>query len=59
MEYPGSLHNHSDFSNIRIRDSINKIPELVEYAKSLGKPFMEYPGDENYIDAYAQFYKSL
>ena len=36
MEYPGSLHNHSDFSNIRIRDSINKIPELVEYANELG-----------------------
>lgn len=33
--------------------------ELVEYAKSLGKPFMEYPGSENYIDAYAQFYQSL
>ena len=36
MEYPGSLHNHSDFSNIRIRDSINKISELVEYANKLG-----------------------
>lgn len=33
--------------------------ELVEYAKSLGKPFMEYPGEENYIEAYAQFYQSL
>ena len=42
---------------IQASPSIN--PELVEYAKSLGKPFMEYPGDENYIDAYAQFYKSL
>ena len=36
MEYLGSLHNHSDFSNIRIRDSINKISELVEYANTLG-----------------------
>ena len=42
---------------IQASPSIN--PELVEYAKSLGKQFMEYPGDENYIDAYAQFYKSL
>lgn len=42
---------------IQASPSIN--PELVEYAKSLGKPFMEYPGDENYINAYAQFYKSL
>lgn len=33
--------------------------ELVEYAKSTGKPFMGYPGDENYVDAYAEFYRSL
>ena len=36
LSYPASLHNHSDFSNIRIRDSINKISELVEYANELG-----------------------
>ena len=36
LSYPGSLHNHSDYSNIRIRDSINKISELVEYANELG-----------------------
>ena len=42
---------------IQASPSIN--PELVEYAKSLRKPFMEYPGEENYIDAYAQFYQSL
>ena len=36
LTYPASLHNHSDFSNIRIRDSINKISELVEYANELG-----------------------
>lgn len=33
--------------------------ELVEYAKASGKPFMPYPGEENYVDAYAEFYKSL
>lgn len=36
LNYPASLHNHSDYSNIRIRDSINKISELVEYANELG-----------------------
>ena len=36
LSYPASLHNHSDYSNIRIRDSINKISELVEYANELG-----------------------
>lgn len=33
--------------------------ELVEYAKASGKPFMEYPGETDYVDAYAQFYNSL
>lgn len=33
-------------------------PELVKYAKATGKPLMEYPG-EDYIDAYAKFYRSL
>ena len=34
--YPGSLHNHTDFSNIRLRDCINKIPDLINYAIELG-----------------------
>ncbi|MCI9607507.1 MAG: glycogen/starch synthase [Muribaculaceae bacterium] len=34
-------------------------PELLEYAKSLSKPILEYPGDENYADKYAEFYTSL
>lgn len=34
--YAGSLHNHSDFSNIRLRDCINKIPDLIDYAVELG-----------------------
>lgn len=42
-----------------IQASPNVNEELIEYAKSLNKPFMEYPGEENYIDAYAQFYQSL
>lgn len=34
-------------------------PELVEYARATGKPLLEYPGEENFADAYADFYKSL
>ena len=34
--YPGSLHNHSDYSNIRLRDCINKLDELFSYAGELG-----------------------
>ena len=47
------------YSDGVIQASSNINPELVEYAKSLGKPFMEYPGAENYIETYAQFYQSL
>ena len=36
MQYPGSLHNHTDYSNFRLRDSINKIETLIDYAIELG-----------------------
>ncbi|MDE6300500.1 MAG: glycogen/starch synthase [Muribaculaceae bacterium] len=36
------------------------VPEqLVEYARNSGKPMLEYPGAENYTDAYRDFYLSL
>lgn len=35
-EYPGSLHNHDDYSNIRLRDCIIKIEDLIDYAIELG-----------------------
>ena len=34
--YYGSLHNHTDFSNFRLRDSTNKIETLIDTAISLG-----------------------
>ena len=36
MNFPGSLHNHSEFSNLRLRDSIVRTRELLEYAGQLG-----------------------
>ena len=35
MIFPGSLHNHTDFSNARLRDSINRYNELIDYAIEL------------------------
>ena len=35
MKY-ANLHTHSDYSNTRLIDSINKIPELIDTAHSLG-----------------------
>ena len=36
LMYPGSLHNHTDYSNIRLRDCINKMDDLFNYAGTLG-----------------------
>ena len=36
LKYPGSLHNHTDFSNFRLRDSINTVESLINYAVELG-----------------------
>ncbi len=42
-----------------IQHSKDALPSLVEYAQKSGKPFLPYEERENYIDAYAEFYKSL
>ena len=31
-----SLHNHTEFSNLKIIDSINRVPELLDYGYKLG-----------------------
>ena len=36
MNYPGSLHNHTQYSNLRLRDCIIKEDELIKYAIELG-----------------------
>lgn len=36
LGYPGSLHNHSEFSNQRLRDAITRVNEMLEYAIELG-----------------------
>ena len=34
--YPGSLHNHTQYSNLRLRDCIIKEDDLINYAVELG-----------------------
>ena len=36
MNYPGSLHNHTQYSNLRLRDCIIKENDLIDYAIKLG-----------------------
>ncbi|MBE0650916.1 MAG: glycogen/starch synthase [Bacteroidales bacterium] len=33
--------------------------ELLDYAKKSGKPFLDYQGDENYFEAFNQFYDQI
>ena len=35
-KYPGSLHNHTDYSNETLRDCINKVNSLIDTAIGLG-----------------------
>ena len=35
-KYPGSLHNHTDYSNETLRDCINKVNSLIDTAIELG-----------------------
>ena len=36
MKYPGSLHTHTDWSNLKVRDSINKVDDMINLAIELG-----------------------
>ena len=38
-------------------DNINK--DLLQYCKDKGKVILPYQGQENYVDAYSDFYDSL
>ena len=47
MKYPGSLHNHTDDSNRRLRDSINRAEDLAKYAIELGHEVLAYTEHES------------
>lgn len=36
ISYPGSVHNHTEYSNLRLRDCIIKTTDLIDYAIKLG-----------------------
>lgn len=48
-----------DFSDAIVMASPNINPEVEKYARSLNKPILEYPGEENYVDAYNEFYDKI
>lgn len=48
-----------DYADAIAISSANVSPALIDYARRSGKPLLEYPGEENYVDAYREFYLSL
>ena len=49
--YPGSLHNHTDYSNLRLRDSTNTYQELIDYAIELGHEVIAFTEHETVSNA--------
>jgi len=52
-----NLHKFAiDYADAVVHASPDIDKEIVSYTKSTAKPFMSYPGSEDYIDAYQNFY---
>ena len=55
-----NLHKFAiDYSDAVVQASANINKDVYSHIKSSAKPFMEYPGEENYIDAYQDFYEQF
>ena len=50
-KYPGSLHNHTQYSNARLRDCIIKEDELLKYAVELGHEVVAITDHESVMNA--------
>ena len=60
-KYPGSLHNHTDYSNETLRDCINKVDKLIDMAITLGHECVAITDHEtisSYIKA-EKYYKKV
>ena len=49
--YPGSLHNHTQYSNARLRDCIIKETDLLNYAVELGHEVVAITDHESIMNA--------
>ena len=57
MLYPGSLHGHTEYSNVRLRDSIIKIDEAITYAEQLGHTVIGFT-DHEFIGSWVKIQKA-
>lgn len=46
IQYPGSIHSHTEYSNIRLRDAIIKIPDAFKRAEELGHTVIGFTDHE-------------
>ena len=46
MNFPGSLHGHTEYSNLRLRDCIIKIDDALNYAEELGHKVIAFTDHE-------------
>ena len=55
-----NLHKFAiDYADAVVQASANIDKMVLSHIKSSGKPFMKYPGAEDYIDAYQDFYSQF
>jgi starch synthase len=55
-----NLHKFAvDYADAIVQASPEMDKDVLAHIKSSEKPFMEYPGDEDYIDAYQDFYSQF
>ena len=48
-----------DFADGIVMASPNINPDVEKYARAQNKPILEYQGEENYVDAYNEFYDKI
>lgn len=61
VAFPGSVHNHTDYSNLRLRDAIIKTEDLLWYAAELGHEVVgitEHESLSNHVKA-EKIYKKV
>lgn len=60
-QYPGSLHNHSCYSNLKFRDSINRVTDLIDYAIELGHSVIAFTEHDSVSNAIKieQYYNEI
>ena len=61
MNYPGSLHSHTEFSNLKLRDAIVRPNELIDYAIELGHEVVAFTEHESVSNAIKieKYYKKI